>query len=74
MKLYPERSEGSQCHDCAGLGPNVKFRMELSGPNEAHLWELKSRDSRKDLGPGLNVVRQATSSPEPAKRKCTGSR
>jgi hypothetical protein len=47
-----------KCHGCAELGPNVKFRMELTGPNEARLWNLENQDTSKDLGPGLRLVRR----------------
>jgi beta-lactamase regulating signal transducer with metallopeptidase domain len=45
-----------QRHKCAGcteLGPNAKFRMELTGPNEARLWNL----TENNKGPGLELVR-----------------
>jgi hypothetical protein len=59
-----------KCHDCAELGPNVKFRVELTGPNEARLWKLENQDTSNDLGPGLKLVRRPESaSPIPAKGK-----
>ncbi|SRR5258706_10434704 len=45
-----------KCHDCAELGPNVKFRMELVGPNEARLWNLDG-SADKDPGPGMKLLR-----------------
>ena len=46
-----------KCHGCAELGPNVKFRMELTGPNEALLWNLGQQEASKNPGPGLQLVR-----------------
>jgi hypothetical protein len=48
-----------KCHTCPELGPNVNFRMELAGPNEALLWKLENEEQKKDneLGPGLKLVR-----------------
>jgi hypothetical protein len=40
------------CDGCPELGPNVHFRMELTGPEEARLWRLEDgRDS-----PGYKLV------------------
>jgi hypothetical protein len=52
-----------KCHGCAELGPNVKFRVELTGPNEARLWKLESeeQEKNKELGPGLKLVRRPES-------------
>ena len=52
-----------ECHTCPELGPNVKFRMELAGPNEALLWKLENEEQKKDneLGPGLKLVRRSES-------------
>jgi hypothetical protein len=50
-----------KCHGCAELGPNVKFRVELTGPNEARLWKLENPEASKDLGPGLKLVRRTES-------------
>ena len=52
-----------KCHDCPELGPNVKFRIELTGPNEARLWKLEDQNANKDLGPGLKLVRRAEHTP-----------
>ena len=57
-----------KCHDCAELGPNVKFRMELAGTNEARLWNL-AESASKDPGPGMKLVRSS----EAATPKDTGS-
>jgi hypothetical protein len=46
------------CHDCAAPDPNVKFRMELAGPNEARLWKLGGQEADKDPGPGLRLIRR----------------
>lgn len=52
-----------KCHTCQELGPNVKFRMDLVGPNEARLWKLENEDQEKtkDLGPGMKLVRRTES-------------
>ena len=52
-----------KCHTCPELGPNVKFRVDLVGPNEARLWKLENEDQEKnkDLGPGLKLVRRTES-------------
>ena len=57
-----------KCHGCTELGPNVKFRMELVGPDDARLWKLENQDGSKDLGPGLKLVRRTepASAPKPA--------
>lgn len=49
-----------KCHTCPELGPNVKFRMEVTGPNEARLWKIENEgpEKNKDLGPGLKLVRR----------------
>jgi len=60
-----------KCHGCADVGPKVKFRMELTGPNEARLWKLENQYTSKDLGPRLKLGRRTepASPPEPAKRQ-----
>jgi hypothetical protein len=60
-----------KCHGCAELGPNVKLRMELTGPGEALLWKLENQGKSKDLGPGMKLVRrpELSSPQEPAKMK-----
>src|SRR5438552_12229908 len=52
-----------KCHTCPELGPNVKFRVELAGPNEARLWMLENEEEKKnkELGPGLKLVRRSES-------------
>lgn len=52
-----------KCHTCPELGPNVKFRVELAGPNEAFLWRLENEEQEKskELGPGLKLVRRSES-------------
>jgi hypothetical protein len=54
-----------KCHTCPELRPNVKFRMELAGPDEALLWKLanEEQEKNKELGPGLKLVRQSESPP-----------
>ena len=59
-KTLTFEAQHHKCHDCAELGPNVKFRMELTGPNEARLWKLNDQETGKALGPGLKLVRNAT--------------
>lgn len=58
-----------KCHGCAELGPNVTFRMELTGPNEARLWKLETQDPKKDLDPGLKLVRRREPAPSPKTAK-----
>ena len=36
-----------KCHTCPELGPNLKFRVELAGPNEALLWKLEERGTKE---------------------------
>ncbi|MGA2039739.1 MAG: hypothetical protein ABSH42_10715 [Bryobacteraceae bacterium] len=48
-----------KCHDCAELGPNAKFRVEVAGPDELRLWKLDDRQTGKDPGPGAKLTRQA---------------
>jgi hypothetical protein len=48
-----------KCHDCDELGPNVKFRMELSGTDEARLWKLG--DEGKPSGTELKLERRSDS-------------
>jgi len=48
------------CHDCAEPGPNVTFRMELAGPNEARLWKLGGQEADKDPGPGFTLTRRSS--------------
>jgi hypothetical protein len=57
-----------KCHGCTELGPNVKFRMEIVGSDEARLWKLENHDASGDLGPGLKLVRRTelASPPKPA--------
>lgn len=45
-----------KCHDCAELGPNVKFRMELTGSGEAALWNV-DESTGKNSGQGMKLVR-----------------
>ncbi|MGC1291265.1 MAG: hypothetical protein WA855_08285 [Candidatus Acidiferrales bacterium] len=42
-----------KCEGCTELMPNAKFRMELTGPNEARLWNL----TENSKGAGLELVR-----------------
>ncbi|HWC16846.1 MAG TPA: hypothetical protein VG498_07510 [Terriglobales bacterium] len=45
-----------RCHDCLDYGPNVKFRMQVTQQNEAHLW--KATGEQMHVGEGLNLVRK----------------
>lgn len=58
-KILTFEVQHHKCHTCAELGPNVKFRMELVGSNEARLWKLDEEETDKDLGPGLLLVRRS---------------
>lgn len=49
------------CHDCVATGPNVRFRMEIAGPDEARLWKLDEQQTDKDPGPGLKLTRRIPS-------------
>jgi hypothetical protein len=53
-----------KCHTCAELGPNVKFRMEITGVDEARLWrfENEEQEKNKEPGPALKLVRRSKSS------------
>jgi biopolymer transport protein ExbD len=48
------------CHGCAELGPSVKFRMALAGPDEARLWNLAEET---DSGAGLKLIRETKAEP-----------
>jgi len=37
-----------KCHACPELRPNVKFRLELAGPDEALLWKLENEEQEKN--------------------------
>jgi len=52
------------CHDCAELGPNARFRVDVAGPNELRLWKLDDQRTDKDPGPGSKLIRR-TPSPRP---------
>jgi hypothetical protein len=49
-----------KCHTCPELGPNVKFRMEIAGPDEALLWKLENEEQEKNKEPvpGLKLRRR----------------
>jgi hypothetical protein len=53
-----------KCHGCAELGPNVRFRVDLAGPNELRLWKLDEGGAAPEPGAGLRLIRQ-TSSQQP---------
>lgn len=56
-KILTFEVEHHKCHGCAELGPNVKFRMELTSANEALLWNVGQQETSKDPAPGLQLVR-----------------
>jgi len=63
------------CHNCAELGPNRKFRVELKEPNEARLWMWEKQDPPKDPGPGLKLERRIEpASPQKAAKSPPSSR
>ena len=37
-----------KCHTCPELRPNVKFPMQLAGPDEALLWKLENEEQEKN--------------------------
>ncbi len=45
------------CHTCEEYGPNVKFRVELTGPDEAHIWNLSEGNPDDDSDSGLPLRR-----------------
>jgi hypothetical protein len=48
-----------KCHTCPELGPNIKFRMELAGPNGALLWKLENEgEKNKEMDPDLKLARR----------------
>ena len=52
-KVLTFEVQRKKCEGCTELMPNAKFRMELTGPNEARLWNL----TENSKGPGLELVR-----------------
>jgi non-heme chloroperoxidase len=50
-----------KCSQCDELGPNAKFLMELSGPNEANLWMQKDRMPDKSSSPDVKLTRRIDS-------------
>ncbi len=62
-------TEHHKCHGCAELGPNVKFRMELRGPDEARLWNLSAAT---DSDPGLKLVRRTGTTARAAQKLQAG--
>ena len=57
-KILTFELQHHKCHDCAELGPNQKFRVQLREPNEARLWMWDSQDAPKNPGPGLKLERK----------------
>lgn len=70
-KTLTFEAQHHKCHECAELGPNAKFRMELVGPNEARLWNLLNEDPGKDPGPGMKLVRRSEAASGPNQSGCT---
>jgi non-heme chloroperoxidase len=68
LTFEPEHHE---CHGCAELGPNAKFRMELTGSNQAHLSKLDDQNKDQDPGPELKLTRriESTSWQDPSKHR-----
>ena len=58
-----------KCHNCAELGPNQKFRVDLKEPNGARLWMWENQDEPKDPGPGLKLERRVETAPPPKAAK-----
>jgi hypothetical protein len=52
-KVLTFEVQRKKCEGCTDLMPNAKFRMELTGPNEARLWNL----TENSKGTGLELVR-----------------
>lgn len=52
-KVLTFEVQRKKCDGCTELTPNAKFRMELTGPNEARLWNL----TENSKGAGLELVR-----------------
>jgi hypothetical protein len=51
--------EHHKCHDCKELDANAKFRMKLTGANEARIWRLEPGKTPTD--DGLKLVREPDS-------------
>jgi hypothetical protein len=51
--------EHHKCHDCKELDANAKFRMKLTGANEARIWRLEPGKTPTD--DGLKLVRERDS-------------
>jgi beta-lactamase regulating signal transducer with metallopeptidase domain len=56
-KILTFEVQRKKCEGCTELTPNAKFRMELTGPNEARLWNL----TENSKGAGLELVRSIAS-------------
>lgn len=52
-KVLTFEAQRKKCEGCTELMPNAKFRMELTGPNEARLWNL----TENSKGAGFELVR-----------------
>lgn len=48
-----------KCTQCEELGPNARFLMELTGPNEASLWMVDDKGNRP--GPEVKLARRTDS-------------
>jgi biopolymer transport protein ExbD len=58
------------CDGCAELGPNLTFRMELFGANEARITRLE--EDGTEAGPRVKLVRSSQASPQVAPPLQTG--
>lgn len=54
-KILTFEVQRNKCEGCTEPVPNAKFRMELTAPNEARLWNL----TESSKGPGWELVRSA---------------
>jgi len=50
--------EYHECRVCVEPGINIKFRVDLAGPDELRLWKLDDREMDKNPGPGLKLIRR----------------
>ena len=58
-KVLTFEVEHHKCHNCKELDANAKFRMKLTGLNEARLWRLQ--EGKAPSGEGLRMVRRGDS-------------
>jgi biopolymer transport protein TolR len=58
-----------RCHECSELGPDIQFRMTLTGSNEARLWNLSEK---ADLNSGVRLYRKSESTDGASQRMQEG--